>query len=43
MEGKSVSDAQLTSEGVGLSELICDDTVGIPMAGAVYIEGPILK
>ena len=43
MESKRVSDAQLTSEGVGLSELICDDPVGIPTSYPVNIEGQILK
>ena len=43
MESKSVSDAHLTSEGVRLSSIICDDAVGIQMARAGYIEGPILK
>ena len=43
MESKSVSDAHLTSKGVRLSSLICDDTVGLPSACTVDIEGQILK
>ena len=43
MESKSVSDAHLTSEGVRLSSLICDDPVGIPIARTVDIIGQILK
>ena len=43
MESKSVSDAQLTSEGVGLSELICDDAVALPFTPTIHIKGPILK
>ena len=43
-ESKSVSDAYLTSEGVRLSSLICDDpVVGIPIARTVDVEGKILK
>ena len=43
MESKSVSDANLTSEGVGWCSMICDDAVGLQVAGTEYVESPILK
>ena len=43
MESKNVFDNYLTLEGVDFRSLICDNALGLPIAGTVNIEGPILK